>query len=547
LLERVIEHWLTSVNEKTFQVPFSHILSSQGHTVVHISRHCGMELGKDILTIDKDGIPCAFQLKGGNISLAYWNKELSGQIQNLVAGNISHPSIPRGTLHRAFLVTNGKIEEEVARAVEDHNISWTKLGFYPLELIVGGNLVADAKDLKNDFWPPGTHDLKTLLELHLEDGRAFFPKKKLARLLEETLPFKRLKNSKVPSKVYCQRAISSAALLTSLGLSSFSEKDNYFAQIEAWTVFTAYVYGLAERWDLKEKYYSAPILIAKTAIENALTNLATEVTVREHYVEGIAEVDNPFYRIRITILLSMLNIHYLWRRSNDCAFEDIDIFIKTFGKENRKRIEFWGEAVVPQFLSIFWGYRLSDGTMVPDFFLRDMINAITSRNGRKGNAPLASPYFGLDRLLPNFLDGHLNNLVPHGYRLSTEPIDANFGSMSHTIEGLVHIFVRRNWKQNMKAMWPAISRIHQRSFDYKKGWHFYRWRNEEGGEIMKIISPKQSWQALKDESFECQGEEVPDLLKQDPVFALLFLVIFPHRLNASFIRWLDTALREAVH
>jgi len=505
-----------------------------------------MELGKDILTIDDQGTPCAFQLKGGNISLAYWNKELAGQVQNLVTGSINHPSIPDDVNHRAYLVTNGKIEEEVSRAIEDHNRTWTRLGLYPLKVIVGGQLVSDAKKLKDEFWPPGTHDLKTLLELHLEDGGELLPKRKLARLLEETLPFKRLEGSKAPTKSYCQRAISSAALLTSLALSSFTERNNHFAQVEAWTMFIAYVYGLADRWDLREKYYIEPVEIAQLAIRNALSNLVHEVKERDHFVEGIAEVDNPFYNIRMTMMLSILSIWYLWRRSDEVDADDIDQFVKKFSKEHHGDIEFWGEAAVPQLLAIFWGYRFSDGTMYPDFFLRDMINAITFRNSDKG-APLPSPYFGLERLLPNFLDGHLNRLVQHQFRLSTSPIDADFRWRSYTIEGLVHIFVRRNWKQNMKAMWPAITRIHQRSFEYDKAWHFYRWGNEKGNEVMTVIPPTQKWEELKATSSESEGTGLPTTLKQDPVFALLFMIVYPHRLNASSIRWLDTALREAVH
>jgi len=68
--ERLLENWLISVNEKSFQIPFCQLLTGEGHEVVHISRHGPFEAGKDILAIDSNGIPCAFQLKGstGKIS-----------------------------------------------------------------------------------------------------------------------------------------------------------------------------------------------------------------------------------------------------------------------------------------------------------------------------------------------------------------------------------------------------------------------------------------------------------------------------------------------
>jgi hypothetical protein len=39
------------------------MLVAEGYTIVHLSRHSPIEMGKDIIAIDKDGIPCAFQLK----------------------------------------------------------------------------------------------------------------------------------------------------------------------------------------------------------------------------------------------------------------------------------------------------------------------------------------------------------------------------------------------------------------------------------------------------------------------------------------------------
>lgn len=51
MIERVIENWLDNASEKTYQVPFCYMLVKQGHKIIHLSRHCGMEHGKDIITI----------------------------------------------------------------------------------------------------------------------------------------------------------------------------------------------------------------------------------------------------------------------------------------------------------------------------------------------------------------------------------------------------------------------------------------------------------------------------------------------------------------
>ena len=58
MLERVIENWLDKATERSFQQPYCYILSADGHTIIHSTRHSAMELGKDIITINRHGTPC---------------------------------------------------------------------------------------------------------------------------------------------------------------------------------------------------------------------------------------------------------------------------------------------------------------------------------------------------------------------------------------------------------------------------------------------------------------------------------------------------------
>ena len=59
-----------------------------------MSRHGPFESGKDILAIDPEGVPCAFQLKGstGKISQKEWAKYID-QAVRLVEIPIVHPSV----------------------------------------------------------------------------------------------------------------------------------------------------------------------------------------------------------------------------------------------------------------------------------------------------------------------------------------------------------------------------------------------------------------------------------------------------------------------
>ena len=157
--ERVIENWLDRASELSFQMPFCQMLSSEGHTVVHLTRHCGMELGKDVLSIGADGVPCAYQLKGaggGRITLKRWRDELNAQAFDLVVGKIVHPSIDSKQHHRAYFVTNGTLDEEVIAAIDRMNVQWADAGMGHLRLrtIVRGELLAKASALENNLAIP---------------------------------------------------------------------------------------------------------------------------------------------------------------------------------------------------------------------------------------------------------------------------------------------------------------------------------------------------------------------------------------------------------
>jgi hypothetical protein len=69
LIDRVIENWLSSINERQYQIPFCQVLETEGERVVYISSHGPQELGKDIVTIASDGLPSAYQLKAGAIDM----------------------------------------------------------------------------------------------------------------------------------------------------------------------------------------------------------------------------------------------------------------------------------------------------------------------------------------------------------------------------------------------------------------------------------------------------------------------------------------------
>jgi len=133
-----------------------------------------------------------------------------------------------------------------------------------------------------------------------------------------------------------------------------------------------------------------------------------------------------------------------------------------------------------------------------------------------------------------------------GYRLAKEPLDTDWKGYSHVLEGLVHLLVQQNWKEKVRELWPDMTRTNLHVFEFDEPWHFYRWRNETEAE--KVVVPKrtQCWEDRKASASDSSGTGLPALIRQRPVFVLLFLCVYPHRTNAEALRWLNVGLKEAI-
>ena len=425
--------------------------------------------------------------------------------------------------------------EEVREAIRGRNQTWANQNqsYRRLETIVRGELFEKAKRLGTDLWPSELTDIRTLLEMYLENGEGILPKQKLSALFESTF---QLDKGTRPSNNECRRTIASAGLLCAIATSSYSDKDNHVAEIEAWTLYIAYVLALAEKWNLPVNIYKSEFEIAIQFLYDSLTNLCAEIKDRTYLIEGDPLADSYVYRVRMTWLLGLMSIYALWRHSKEEPTSEIDDFLREFCKEKQHLLELWGEAAIPQFLAFLWYFRKIDGTRKPDDFLRDLISVICRWNGPKGGGSLASPYYEVEDILPYHL---ASILIP-----PPEPLRDSFEGQSYALEGLVHLYVRRNWKQAMRSLWPAVTRLQFESFVPNNFCEFYRWRSENGHNNFDTPTHTQDWAELKAASFESEGACIPPTIKEHPILLLLFLCVYPHRMNAEIMRWLDTQMQQ---
>jgi hypothetical protein len=368
-----------------------------------------MEMGKDVLAIAPDGIPCAFQLKavpeGGKLSLADYRRELGQQIHPLTSERIVHPSIPQDKYHRSIIVINGELDEEVSRAIDDFNKTNDQRG-YPerkVEVFLKGHLFRAFQDLQADFWATNLNDLRTYLELLTEAGDGQLPKEKLCALLQSALPFEaasRKGKTKQPGDEECTRAIAGCAIICASAISQYTLRRNHLAEFEAWTLYLGYTLALVERWGLRLSKYKFALDVAQDAIYSSLGRLCDELMERQTYVEGTALpllADTRMYQVRITHLLGLMGLYGLWRdrrikdgvEKSDQARDD---FLRRLFTEKNSLLLLWGEYAIPQILAYNFYARRFLTPRETETRLLSLLAGITKANAPGGKRPLPNPY-----------------------------------------------------------------------------------------------------------------------------------------------------------
>jgi len=187
LLGRVIENWLTSINERQYQLPFCQVLAAEGETILYVSPHGPFEKGKDVITRTPGGKTHAYQLKAGDVALSDW-RQIYGEIVNLVELPVEVPGSPPEVGFIPYLVTNGELKDSTLEQVRAANLMWTSRGFQELRVIQKGELFERFRASHGAYLPRELNGFRLFLELFQRDGCEPAEKEKAARLFENIVP-----------------------------------------------------------------------------------------------------------------------------------------------------------------------------------------------------------------------------------------------------------------------------------------------------------------------------------------------------------------------
>lgn len=533
MIEKLLENWLDSASERSYQASFVQMLGAQGYRVLHSTRHCALEFGKDVIAVAPDGVPCAYQLKGkpgGRVGLHEF-REIQPQLVQLMTQPIVYPGTPEGVPHRSYLVSNGYFDEEVHRAVDDLN----RASYFSKVALIGrGQLLDWAKQLGSSLWPNEMTKIRELLEVFLHDGRDLVPLRRLASMLGEILALRR--DDKHFKMAELQRAAPSAALLTGIATHHFAERENHFALASAWCLFAVSVMASCNRaGHTLHGSVRESLILAESTIKDALVALWGEAQSRPHLVEGDVLSDPELFRWRYTLLCGLFAV--LWFFPGESA-EDVARRSAIAGWMNKRHEHFdpWGEGAIPCLLAFLLCLRRVDATIRPDYEMAGLLEAVLAANQYRSEHPLADPYYDYEVVARR----------RYGLQASKESSDLQeeaFAGSSYTAELLLHLVARARLKSPCRENWPNFNRLGHKRFVPAASWQYGLLDCPEGTEETRQYPPEYKWEQLCQEAAVETCDYLPKELAARPHLLLLWVIIAPHRLTSDVGRILAATLR----
>ena len=527
MIERAIENWLTSTNERNYQVAFCQILMLKGYKVVYNSSHHPMEFGKDVVAIDPEGACCAYQLKTGDVSLGEWRK-IWGEVQELIEIPPDHPSVDKSKTHKAFLVTNGNVTDPVRAQItqrNDDNQRKQRDCAY-LDIINKESLLQMFIEAQGHFIPTEVEDFDSFLKLFQADGTDF---------LEKEAFFNFINNSFfgcVPKrKSDAVSAIASSVIITAYVLNSFQTRQNYFALFEAWTCLAGciarFAFRCRQELNIKTEDWAESYRLAVSECEASLLELKEEALARENLIEGDGMGDGALvYRARATMLFGALAALELNLLETTPSYT-LDTRVTSFIEENEKYLWFWGDSAFPFFFSLIRFLELSGETEKAEMRLGEVFSAVLRVNSRSYEGEgLASPYYSSHEILEC------------AFGFDEKKLDLkNFVGTSYVLEILVEMLARRGKREVLEANWRPISRVHVNRFRFDKPEDFFSWFAETGENSSYFLQQTQSWADLVKQSENL--EKCSGMWMNHSEILLYWILALPHRANTDAIRILD--------
>lgn len=533
--ERLVEHWLTSVNELAYQIPFCEVLLAEGYEVLYVSTHGRGEHGKDVVARRDDGVLCSFQLKGGDLLLSEWRK-IRGEIEELVQLPIRVPGVDESEPHVPHLVTNGEVRGDALENMRRYIDAWERKGHPRLELWQRHTLVKKFVDAQGRYLPSRLVDFRAFVELYVGSFIDPLPRDRFAGLLAALVATDRIGNTALKRT----RALAATGVVAAYVLEQFERAGNHVAAAEGWTVVAATVFHVAERDDLPEAAYGASLRLVWRALWRNLEACEAETLASGSFVGPTSNLaDGVVYGARVVITLGWLAAAQLLRtrfpehvaRVSTAPAPATPAVLRLVERE-WPGARFTGEVDWP-YVAVLGLYvervrHAGEAEALCELWVRAVLAANRGTRAR-GIAP---PYWSHERVLRR----------GHGMLAPTE--DEVFAGHSYTALAALDMLVRRMRRQLVASLWPAVTRLNACDFVPDTAADAFVWRAPTGELRSGHPGPAASWAAWREMSAQVATSDVPPTLRRHPEWLLPFLLTYPHRANRALSGFADAVIGQ---
>ncbi|QKR98364.1 hypothetical protein F9288_00945 [Sphingomonas sp. CL5.1] len=387
--ERLLESWLDSQTERCYQPAFIQMLVSEGWTILHNTRHSPIELGKDVIARDPQGVLHCFQLKGNPGSRV--TKSEAASLLEQFHELLRLPPGPeflhdRDEKHVAVFVTNGEIDEEARLLFERASTACGQPGVAAsrYELWSRGKLLSMATPAMR-IWPASIEATRLILNLLAGDGCEPPVPADISTIMASLLP---PDGASSPART---SAMSGMLVISEIIKQRWYEKENHQA-LHAVTVLACIaalpIADTRERLEMIEGY--APLAL-------------------EHCADLLREAEaKNFEPDRSWAEQDMLGeIDVMWERRRlvaDCAAivmlgkRDLSVELRSYAIDLitsvTHQVMLWRQAQIPSLVVAFWARSLVDAGIGKEFDLAATLRAVEDANGGDDERTmLPGPYY----------------------------------------------------------------------------------------------------------------------------------------------------------
>jgi hypothetical protein len=518
VIEKLVENWWINSNERTFQFHFAALCHLRGERVLHLTRHCSSELGKDLITISRDKSINLYQLKTckKRLGIRSWQNEISNQIGDLVFNECSHPSVPEQATQRPYLVINGDLEEEVQAAINERNRTFQRQCGRKLHVIVKGELIRESVDYLQSFWPTDPESSTILLKICLRDGNEPFDRLLFSKLLEKTF-------SSCKSRVTAERSITFLPLLTSLATQNDLKVGNSFAVAEAWIMCLSYILAIHAKYKSTLKTAKETIELVDEVLLLQASRLAKDVIDNPELMIDYYDASTNILNVRKTMVLGMLSAFTLSEKVPTEVHEALD----KLEAATSPLAEMWGEGAIPYFLATFFSLAKRFSDRRSERYLAETTRALLSNlNDASASKSFTNVFASPELALKLRFLSHLATF---------EESRMTCKSSSYWLASLVDLLVICDERNELKPMWDIIPTIERVEFRTVHPSDDFRYLNENGTTLYESFPNRQSWAELQTEVRNRSSTVGQLTAPLKPHLALLFLSVFPQRVTRELI------------